>query len=70
MDPDELLAAMLVNAARITEINDHADEDEGISDAERNEILDTATELAEQVTNLHAWITSGGFLPAAWQSTP
>ena len=54
MDPDEALKELLLLARRVL-----ADTQ---SDPE-------AVRLAEGVTELHDWISGGGFPPAAWDAT-
>lgn len=60
MDPDANLAEQRKLAADL--VDDYVDENETFRDK--------AERLAELVQALDGWITKGGFLPAAWQSTP
>lgn len=64
MDPEEALRMLRVNA-RI--INTLAQIDD-ISDAQRNEILDNATAMAETFANLDQWLSTNGFIPRDWQT--
>lgn len=59
MDPQATLNIMLDRARAVLE---WCDENEDASEG----IEDDARELAEAVEALDAWISKGGFLPAAW----
>lgn len=59
MDPDAALAEMLEIARQ------HQAE---LDDESLNQHADTGR-LADLVVDLHEWIDSGGFLPAAWRAT-
>lgn len=54
MDPDEILDEQLELATKILAGDEFVDDNE----IER---------LAELVTNMHEWMTSGGFLPSQWE---
>ena len=71
MDPEANLAEQLSLAAEIIEIIDErGDEDGNLCDEDKDEVVDNANrlaELAELVQALDKWLSSSGFLPAAWE---
>lgn len=54
MDPDEYLNEQLEISKRILDGDEEIDEND-------------VSRLAELVVSLHEWMTSGGFMPAAWE---
>lgn len=61
MDPDANLTEQLSLAADVMVIDWPSD-----LPPEAEEMFDKASRLAELVSSLNEWITSGGFLPKQW----
>lgn len=64
MDPNVTLTEALALAARIQRLVDSRDETPGsqVDDL----IADLADALAQRVSTLDGWLSTGGFLPTAW----
>lgn len=64
MDPNENLRRQRDLAAEIVRLNINPDYSKRARDAR---VLEAADELADLVLALDAWLTTGGFLPRAWE---
>lgn len=70
MDPTELLSRLLDNVAYLRKVDDTLGLERAVSDLPPDELAKVAEagfELAEQVSDLHLWLSRGGFLPGAWK---
>lgn len=68
MDPNTNLAEQLRIALAIQQINDAADADQVLTNAQQALLVAHAERLADLVLALNTWIAGGGFLPRAWQA--